>query len=85
MFAFRRARKNEMSRPRPARKAIPTPIAMAALAPIGRGSVLGGAAEELEVEVWLIAAAVAAVVVDDVDVVDVEDEDELAVVTVVVV
>jgi hypothetical protein len=58
-----------MSRPREARKAIPTPTAMPALAPVGNGSVLNGVGEELGGNVWLTAAAVEGVV-DDVEIVN---------------
>jgi hypothetical protein len=64
-----------MIRPKKARKTIPTPIAMPALAPIERGSELNAVTVELGAEVWLTAAAVEEVVV----VVDEVDDDEVEV------
>lgn len=56
-----------MRRPREARKATPTPIAMAAFAPVDKASVLDGAVEGLGAEVWLSAAAAVGVVIVVVD------------------
>jgi hypothetical protein len=67
---------NANARPRRTRKATPTVIAMPALAPIERGPELNGVTVELGVDVWLTAAAVAAVVVVVEDEVD-DDEAEV--------